>query len=88
MSTNANQNQSAVARVLPCFVCDGDGREWASRYGGNDPDVWVAGPCQACGGSGDQTCEDCGIEPAVERWRADGRTYVLCLACRDAWASD
>lgn len=32
----------------PCAVCGGEGRIFKSRYGGNDPDVWDAGPCPAC----------------------------------------
>lgn len=37
-------------RVL-CEACGGEGRRYTSRYGGNDPDVWDAGPCQACEGT-------------------------------------
>ena len=36
------------------------------KYGGNDPDVWDAGKCEACDGSGNQICEARGCsEPAV-----------------------
>lgn len=39
-----------AVRVL-CEACGGEGRRYTSRYGGNDPDVWDAGPCQACEGT-------------------------------------
>lgn len=29
-----------------CPECYGEGKLYASRYGGNDPDVWVTGPCE------------------------------------------
>lgn len=28
-----------------CPDCHGETRIWKSKYGGNDPDVWDAGPC-------------------------------------------
>jgi hypothetical protein len=37
-------------RVL-CEACGGEGRIYKSRYGGNDPDVWDAGPCLECNGT-------------------------------------
>lgn len=46
-------------RIIPCETCCGEGRIWKSRYGGNDPDVWDAGPCPECDGA-------CVIEAQVE----------------------
>lgn len=37
--------------TLLCEACGGEGRIWKSRYGGNDPDVWDAGPCPVCNGT-------------------------------------
>lgn len=36
---------------VPCEVCGTEGRIFTSRYGGNDPDVWDAGPCPVCHGA-------------------------------------
>lgn len=36
--------------MIPCIKCQGEGRIFKSKYGGNDPDVWDAGKCEACGG--------------------------------------
>jgi len=73
--------------ILPCRSCGGEGRVYKSRYGGNDPDVWDAGPCEACSGTGNQTCECCGREPAtVELTHLIGRrstTEFLCSLCDD-----
>lgn len=43
-------------RVL-CESCGGEGRILKSRYGGNDPDVWDAGPCPVCDGTAYVTIE-------------------------------
>lgn len=75
-------------RIHWCRECNGEGRVWASRYGGNDPDVWDAGPCERCQGSGNETCEECGEEYATETWREGGREYLLCRQCHDQWAED
>lgn len=42
--------------ILPCSKCQGEGRIFKSKYGGNDPDVWDAGECDACEGGGDHMC--------------------------------
>ena len=44
--------------VHPALICDRceDGTVWASRYGGNDPDVWRAGQCEHCDGDGRVIC--------------------------------
>jgi hypothetical protein len=40
-----------------CF----DGERWASKYGGNDPDVWHVGECWKCDGCGWVSVKcDCG----------------------------
>ena len=38
--------------ILSCEHCGGEGRIFKSKYGGNDPDVWDAGKCEVCDGSG------------------------------------
>lgn len=63
--------------ALPCRICHGEGRERRSRYGGNDPDVADVGPCKACNGSGNQTCEECGERPAIVLYQG----YLLCQVC-------
>lgn len=73
---------------LPCARCGGEGREWRSRHGGNDPDVWDAGACQQCAGSGDQPCEECGQDPAVLEWKEGGKCFLLCRACWEAYWED
>lgn len=47
-------------RFVPCEACGGEGRLLKSRYGGNDPDVWDAGPCPVCEGDGRMEVE---VEP-------------------------
>lgn len=45
-----------------CTRCGGEGKLYTSRYGGNDPDVWVTGECPVCEGTGSEPegCADCG----------------------------
>lgn len=45
-----------------CTRCGGEGKLYASRYGGNDPDVWATGECPVCEGTGSEPeeCADCG----------------------------
>lgn len=71
---------------LFCWKCQGEGRIFESRYGGNDPDVWDSGACEACDGSGTQICEarGCG-EPAIA-FNDDGK--ALCEDCIAEWASN
>ena len=76
--------KGAVMARLFCPTCSGEGRIYKSRYGGNDPDVWDAGACPACGGSGDQTCDARGCnEPAIA-FNDDGE--ALCEDCLLEWA--
>lgn len=44
-----------------CLTCGGEGKLYTSRYGGNDPDVWPTGPCEACDGTGwqERPCAKC-----------------------------
>lgn len=76
------------ALPLACPTCAGEGRIWASKYGGNDPDVWDAGPCEECNGTGDHACEYCAKHPAIATWTVRGRTHLICRACHDEWVED
>ncbi len=58
--------------ILHCLQCSGEGRIFKSKYGGNDPDVWDAGKCEACDGSGNATCDNRGFDE-------DGN--ALCQEC-------
>jgi len=68
---------------LNCMSCAGEGRIFISRYGGNDPDVWDAGKCEACDGSGDQYCENHGCGYAADGLNDDGE--ALCADCLASW---
>ena len=84
--TLADGGYRVSTRTLACSECGGEGRIWASRYGGNDPDVWDAGPCEACAGTGDQACEVCNDgSPAVAEWRLKSRPWSICRSCHDEW---
>ncbi len=39
-----------------CPRCNGEGKVWHSRYGGNDPDVWPK-TCPECDGTGIVQCD-------------------------------
>ena len=71
--------------ILPCSKCGGEGRIWKSKYGGNDPDVWDAGECNACSGSGDQECEARGCSDKAVSFNDDGE--ALCAGCIVEWAT-
>ena len=47
-----------VPLVCECVECDGEGRVYKSRYGGNDPDCWAI-RCDTCAGDGEivRLCE-------------------------------
>lgn len=81
-------SETKRAGVLSCQTCGGDGRDWHSRYGGNDPDVWDAGPCKNCNGTGEQVCEDCGEHPAIAKYVDRGSVFLLCAACHKEWKED
>jgi hypothetical protein len=58
--------------ILHCIQCSGEGRIFKSKYGGNDPDVWDAGKCEACDGSGNAACENRGCENNAVGFDQDG----------------
>ena len=72
--------------ILPCSKCHGEGRSFKSKYGGNDPDVWDAGECDACKGSGDLTCEARGCTEKAIAFNDDGE--ALCEDCLAEWVSE
>lgn len=71
---------------LNCMNCAGEGRIFKSRYGGNDPDVWDAGRCEACEGSGDQPCENHGCPDIATGINGDGE--ALCADCLTKWNAE
>lgn len=71
--------------ILPCAKCSGEGSIYASRYGGNDPDVYRVGPCEECGGSGNMVCEARGCRELAVSFNDDGE--ALCEDCLAEWAS-
>lgn len=72
--------------ILPCSKCGGEGKLYASRYGGNDPDVWATGTCPVCEGSGTQVCEARGCKEAAVGFSDDGE--ALCGDCLFEWATE
>lgn len=71
--------------ILPCQTCDGEGQTYTSRYGGNDPNGWTV-TCEDCGGSGNQRCDDCGMEPARVAVKGRRGDRFLCVGCRNELA--
>lgn len=69
--------------ALFCQECGGEGRIFKSKYGGNDPDVWDAGECPACSGSGKQRCEARGCKEPAIAFNDDGE--ALCEGCLTEW---
>lgn len=69
--------------ILHCLACSGEGRKYSSRYGGNDPDVYETGKCEACGGSGNERCHARGCEQDATVFDEDGR--ALCEDCLIDW---
>jgi len=65
--------------ILHCLKCSGEGRLYDSKYGGNDPDVWDIGKCEACDGSGNATCDNRGCEDPAVGFDEDGN--ALCEDC-------
>lgn len=71
MTLPALAEPKVLTRV--CEECGGEGRHIKSKYGGNDPDTWDAGPCERCeGGDIPLRCEAwrCN-EPATELHEGD-----------------
>jgi len=76
---------------ISCSMCGGEGTKYASRYGGNDPDVYPIGQCEACEGSGDQMCEDCGEVVATHEYqdpRHARNKFFVCNACFSEWTEE
>ena len=65
--------------ILSCLKCNGEGRIFKSKYGGNDPDVWDAGKCAECDGSGTAVCESRGCTQAAIAFNDDGE--AMCEDC-------
>lgn len=72
--------------ILTCTICQGEGSIYASRCGGNDPDVYRVGPCDDCGGSGNMMCEARGCDQTAVAFNDDGE--ALCEDCLMEWALD
>lgn len=72
--------------ILTCTRCEGEGSIYASRYGGNDPDVWRVGPCEDCGGSGNMVCEARGCNENAVAFNDDGE--ALCEDCLFEWIAE
>lgn len=72
--------------ILPCSKCQGEGRLFRSKYGGNDPDVWDAGQCEACDGRGSETCASRGCKELAVAFNDDGD--ALCEDCLMEWAAE
>lgn len=72
--------------TIECQICSGEGSIYASRHGGNDPDVYRVGPCEECGGSGSEMCasKGCGNHSVVTN--DDG--YHLCDGCFTDWLAE
>lgn len=68
---------------LFCSKCQGEGSLYGSRYGGNDPDVWRTGKCDACDGSGDEECASRGCKEPAVAFNDDGE--ALCDDCLLEW---
>lgn len=72
--------------ILPCLKCGGEGRVFKSKYGGNDPDVWDAGKCEVCDGSGNAICETRGCGSKAIAFNDDGE--ALCEDCLQEWTQE
>lgn len=75
-----------MAGILRCQKCQGEGTIYTSRYGGNDPDVYPVGKCDACEGSGRQPCERRGCKEAAVGFNDDGD--AMCADCLVEWAEE
>lgn len=72
--------------ILHCLKCSGEGRIFKSKYGGNDPDVWDAGECPECEGSGSAVCDARGCSEKAAGFNDDGE--ALCEDCMMEWATN
>lgn len=69
--------------ILTCTKCSGEGTIYASKHGGNDPDVWRVGACDECDGSGNAICEARGCKENAVVFNDDGE--ALCENCFSEW---
>lgn len=72
--------------ILHCSKCAGEGAVYTSRYGGNDPDVYPVGKCEACDGSGNASCERRGCKENAVGFNDDGE--AMCADCLLEWAEE
>jgi len=72
--------------TIYCRKCQGEGSLYTSKYGGNDPDVWKTGDCEACNGSGTQKCEARGCDEDAIAFNDDGD--ALCEDCLFEWVTE
>ena len=72
-----------MVRRIFCGKCGGEGQIYTSRYGGNDPDVWPTGQCDACEGSGDERCSKRSCASPAVGFDEDGDP--LCEDCMFEW---
>lgn len=70
---------------LTCTECQGEGRKIESRYGGNDPDTYDAGQCEACEGSGNEKCHSRSCTEDAVGFDEDGN--ALCEDCLMEWVA-
>jgi hypothetical protein len=68
-----------MTTILTCSKCSGEGSLYKSKYGGNDPDVWRTGQCDACKGSGNESCALRGCDEKAVTFNDDGEP--LCSDC-------
>lgn len=54
-----------------CQTCEGSGRDYWSRYGGNDPDVVDRGPCT------NDDCEDGAVPVWCEMYKCNARAVEM-----------
>ena len=76
----------AVMNILHCLKCGGEGRIYKSKYGGNDPDVWDAGKCEECDGTGVARCQSRFCSNEGVGFNDGGE--LLCEDCLAEWADE
>ncbi len=79
-----------MAIMTACQTCFGEGKLYTSRYGGNDPDVWCIGKCEACDGEAfvKAHCECCRALAISEHRGPEGQIFLLCQECLDDYLAD
>jgi len=81
-------HQQVKPRSRHCNHCGGEGKLYTSRYGGNDPDVWPTGECEACEGQGTvdicATCNDRGwVDESLGAAPEAHSGFVECPDCKN-----